>query len=108
MNHSHLLACKHNPTRRICIGTGANRITQWRCTCGHIVSLTDLQVMYVAELQSLLSERGFLGGLLSDEYEAAVVTRLNDFRKLMKKSEEGQLDGIIKAVVSFYPKGQVS
>lgn len=32
-----LLTCKHTPNKRIEIGTGKHKITQWRCACGKIV-----------------------------------------------------------------------
>jgi len=94
-----LITCKHSPSRRIEIGKETkHHITQWRCACGKNVALSDLQVWYVADLQALLSEREFLG-TLSDEQEAAMTGQLNKLRDKMSKTEQDQLEVIIKAVV---------
>jgi hypothetical protein len=93
-----LATCKHNPRKRIEIGSDKRRVTQWRCACGKIVGLTDLQVFYVADLQTLLSEREFLG-TLSDEQEASIAGQLNDTRNRMSVREQDQLEAIVKVIV---------
>lgn len=98
-----LLTCKHTPHRRIQIGVGRHAVTQWRCACEKIVSLTELQSEYVLILECLLIDREFLG-TLTDEQEASITGQLNDCRQMMGKIEQGSLDTIAQAVIDSRSK----
>lgn len=93
-----LLTCKHAPRKFIQIGSGRHMFSQWRCGCGKIVPLSRLQTEYVTQLVHLLIDREIIG-LLSEEQEASMAEILNDLRNEMSKSEQDQLEAIIRAVV---------
>lgn len=102
-----VMTCKHNPCKRIDIGSGKHRIQQWRCACGKNVALTDTQVLYVSTLQNLFTERGFLG-YLSDAQEGAYKNDLDRYRLRMTKQELEALDSIHKAVISSFRMPEAS
>jgi hypothetical protein len=93
-----LLTCKHAPRKFIQIGSGRHMFSQWRCACGKIVPLTRLQTEYATQLVYLLIDREIIGPL-SEEQEASMAGILNDLRNDMPKSEQDQLEAIVKAIV---------
>jgi hypothetical protein len=99
MKHNTSVTCKHNPIKRVSIGFNTQHgIYHWRCACGKILALTDLQIKYVAVLQLLLSKRE--SGTLSDEQEGEISIQLNDIRNEMAKCKQEQLEAIVRAVVN--------
>jgi hypothetical protein len=72
--------------------------SQWRCACGKIVPLTRLQTEYATQLVYLLIDRECLG-TLTEAQEASMAEILNDLRNEMSKSEQDQLEAIVKAIV---------
>lgn len=93
-----IATCKHVPRKFIQIGSDKHTISQWRCACGKVVSLTRLQTEYVTQLQYLLIDREFLG-TLTEAQEASMAGILNDLRNEMSNTEQDQLEAIVKAIV---------
>lgn len=93
-----LLTCKHSPRKFVQIGSGRHMFSQWRCACGKVVPLTQCQTEYVTQLLYLLIDREIIGPL-TESQEASMAGILNDIRNEMSKSEQDQLEAIVKAIV---------